>query len=103
MTPRIRRVHPAVSEDIVEALDYYEAQDPALREHFVDAYVKALTTIQERPFLGREYAPGFRRLIVRPFPYLLAHAAHDEGVFVAALLHARRDPVVNEGILRSRS
>ncbi|MFV0463013.1 MAG: type II toxin-antitoxin system RelE/ParE family toxin [Nostocoides sp.] len=104
MTSRSLRVHPEFLDDLRDAIDYYRSQDdPILPERFVDAYAEALTHVEEHPLTGREYLPGYRRVVAIPFPYLLAYAVDDESVYVAALLHANRNPETNARILRSRA
>ena len=103
MTSHSLRVHPDVLDDLREAITYYrDLDDPALPERFVNAYAEALNQIEAHPQAGREYLPGYRRVVALPFPYLLAYAVDEEVVHVAALLHAKRNPETNERILHSR-
>jgi hypothetical protein len=102
MSDRARRVHPNLVNDIAEAIAYYGAQDGELPGRFIEAYAASLRRIEEYPLMVREYLLGYRRVVVLPFPYLLAYAVDDDGIYIAALLHVRRDPATNETILRSR-
>lgn len=103
MSARSLRVHPALLDDLRDAVAYYGEQDPTLPKRFIEAYADALTYIEEHPFAGREYLGGYRRVVATPFPYLVAYVVTDDVVYVAAMLHTRRDPATNENILRSRS
>lgn len=103
MTERTFRVHPGVLEDLSDALDYYGEQHHTLPSRLVDAYVEALKRIEKYPLIGREYASGHRRVVVIPFPHLLAYVVDDDSILVAAMLHGSRDPVANLRRLQSRS
>ncbi|MDR3068737.1 MAG: type II toxin-antitoxin system RelE/ParE family toxin [Cellulomonas sp.] len=97
------RVHPDLLADVAEALDYYRQVDPALAARFFNSYTQGLRWIRGNPLAAREYVPGFRRVVLVPFPYLVAFAVDDEHVHVAALLHTRRDPQTNRTVLERRS
>lgn len=97
------RVHPGVlSVDLPEATAYYDEIDPDLGDRLSRLIVDALHQIEAHPLVFAEYVPGFRRVVLVPFPYLLAFAVHDDAVQIDALLHVKSDPTTNESLLRSR-
>ena len=97
------RVHPDVLiVDIPEATAYYDKIDPNLGDRLSQLIVDALHQIETHPLIFAEYVTGFRRVVLVPFPYLLAFAVHDDVVQIDALLHVKRDPATNESMLRSR-
>jgi len=102
MSREVLRVHPELINDLAEAVAYYGTQDVALPGRLIEAYVESLRRIAANPLIGREYLPGYRRVVALPFPYLLAYVVDDGGVYISALLHTRRDPTAIEAILRSR-
>lgn len=103
MTHRAVRVHPDVlSADVPEATAYYDEIDPKLADRLSQLIADALHQIEAHPLVFAEYIPGFRRVVLVPFPYLLAFAVHKDAIDVGALLHVQRDPATNENMLRSR-
>ena len=104
MSQRVLRVHPDVlNVDVPAAADYYDEIDLKLGDRLSQLIVDAINQIEAQPLLFAEYVPGFRRVVLVPFPYLLAFGVHDDAVNIDALLHVRRDPATNERILRSRT
>ena len=102
MTERVVRVHPGVRADLQEAVDYYREIDESLPARLIDSYVEALGLIKNHPLALAEYVPGYRRVVLRTFPYLLAFVIDDDGILVAALLHVRRDPETSRSTLAGR-
>jgi len=103
VSQRVLRVHPDVlSVDVPEATAYYDEIDPNLGDRLSQLIVDALHQIEAHPLVFAEYVTGFRRVVLVPFPYLLAFAVHDDAINIDALLHVKRDPATNESILRSR-
>lgn len=70
---------------------------------FTDAFVNTLRRVETHPLAAREYAAGYRRIVLVPFPYMLVFEVGPEDIYVAALLHSHRDPDVNETLVSSRS
>lgn len=53
----------------------------------------ALETLAEQPGIGaRTSDPRLRRLVLRPYPYLLFYEERETEVVVIGLRHAARDP-----------
>ncbi|MCA0323781.1 MAG: hypothetical protein LCH60_14695 [Actinobacteria bacterium] len=85
-----------------DATAYYDEIDPKLGDRLSELIVHAINQIEAHPLVFAEYVTGFRRVVLVPFPYLLAYAVHDDAINIDALLHVKRDPATNERILRSR-
>ena len=85
-----------------EATAYYDEIDPSLGDRLSQSIVDAFHQIEAHPLVFAEYVTGFRRVVLVPFPYLLAFAVHDDAIHIDALLHVKRDPSANESTLRSR-
>lgn len=104
MTQRKLRVHPdLMGSDVPEVTSYYDAISRALGDRITQAIADALERIESHPLAYREYLTGFRRIVLVPFPYLIAYAVDDDSVYAAALLHANRSLETNERILCSRA
>ncbi|MCL2850226.1 MAG: type II toxin-antitoxin system RelE/ParE family toxin [Micrococcales bacterium] len=97
------KVHPGVLADLADARNYYREIDPALAARFFLSYANSLQHIRKNPLVPREYVPGWRRVVLVPFPYVVAFSVDDKSIDVTALLHARRDPQSNRAVLEQRS
>ena len=85
--------------DIDEAFRWYEARRVGLGRELVDevdnAFARALAAPSSFPVAYR----GFRRVVLKRFPYLVYFREHEEAVQVFGVLHGRRA----RGQLRRRS
>ena len=80
--------------DIEAACRWYTIRgSPALAARFLAALDAALTRIEQFPELHPEVAPGIRRSLTAPFPYLLLYEIAEHEVVVHRCIHAHRDPV----------
>jgi len=61
-------------------------------ERFVQAVDVAIEQIRGDPERFREVEPGVRSCRVPKFPYSILYGRDDQGLFVLALKHDRRDP-----------
>ncbi|MFT4287106.1 type II toxin-antitoxin system RelE/ParE family toxin [Nocardioides sp.] len=81
-----------MSVDLTEAVDYYRSIDADLPMRFADSYAQAVQQVWAHPTAIAEYLPGWRRVLLRTFPYLLVYAVDDEQIHVVGLFHTRRNP-----------
>ncbi len=91
MTRRIL-FRPEAESELVQAVDWYEARSRGLGTDFLRAVDVALSSLQRRPLLHREIAPGVRRILLRRFPYSLIYRVRDNELLVIACFHGRCDP-----------
>lgn len=77
---------------MTDAALFYESAAPSLGHDFLDDLQHAIATVRERPELGASVAHGFRRILVRRFPYSLIYAVEAGHVVVVAVAHQRRRP-----------
>jgi len=97
------RVHPEVVEsDLADAVSYYRDIDEALPGRLVEEYEAGLRRIAAHPTLLAEYQPGWRRVLLARFPYLLAFVVSEETIHVVGLFHTRREPAMMAGAVRDR-
>lgn len=83
---------PEAFDDLRSARRWYEARREGLGAAFEQAVEAVLTRVQRTPDSGREVAPGFRRAIVRRFPYDLYYSFDERRVLVLLIFHTARDP-----------
>jgi plasmid stabilization system protein ParE len=86
-----RLLPPAEEEMIEAALNYEEAHD-RLGEAFLDDIQHAIDTVREHPKLGVEIGYGFRRALVRRFPFSVIYFIEGEEIVVIAVSHQSRSP-----------
>jgi len=77
---------------MTEAALFYEAAKSGLGDAFLDDVQHAIDTVREHPELGESVAYGFRRILVRRFPFTVIYAIEPETIAVAAVTHQRRSP-----------
>jgi plasmid stabilization system protein ParE len=79
-------------KDIAEAAEWYERQRPGLSLQFRAALDSTFAAIEQNPLLYAEVYRGFRRGLVRHFPYGVFYLTRAESVVVVAVFHCARDP-----------
>ncbi len=63
------RIHPDVlTVDLAAASAYYDSIDRRLGDRLSQVVVDAISQIEANPLLFSEYVPGFRRVVLVPFP-----------------------------------
>ncbi|MDR2373959.1 MAG: type II toxin-antitoxin system RelE/ParE family toxin [Bifidobacteriaceae bacterium] len=97
MTPSAWREHPAAREEYLEALVWYERQDPGLGERLAEDLDSGVDFIRKWPdaapiYRGRRRVPLIRRKGVEVFPYGIVYFVRDGEVIIIAYAHERRRP-----------
>ena len=85
-------LHRAAQDDLDDAYAWYERQDPALGEKFLDAVRKALTHIQQSPRTPARVYRDLRHVLTRRFPYGVHSRVESRRIVVVAVYHCSRDP-----------
>ena len=70
MTPRLS-FHPLAQREIADATAWYERRSPGLGRTFLGAIDDVLEVVVAFPLRFREVRPGYRRVLVRRFPYAI--------------------------------
>jgi plasmid stabilization system protein ParE len=86
------RFHAEARAEFDDAVRYYQAKSPEVRERFVAAVSEAISLVCEYPELGTPVESGLRRVIVRGFPYSVIYDLQDGTAFIQAVAHVRRRP-----------
>jgi toxin ParE1/3/4 len=96
----VRTSEPA-SEELINAVRWYEGQRPGLGGEFFDAVAEVLTVIERSPEIGSlsRHAPQTRRVLVPRFPYQVVYRLAGAEIVIVAIAHFKRRP----GYWRSRS
>lgn len=85
-------LHPEAVREFRNAAVFYDIQEPGLGVRFVDAIQSGFRQIQRGPSTWRSLRGNLRRFLVKTFPYGIVYAATDEGIFVVAIMHLKREP-----------
>ena len=84
-------IRPTAEADIEEARQWYEQQRPGLGNEFLDEISRAIRILEEQPERRPIYYLGFRRLLIRRFPYKVFYRVEGARVIVFRVMHAKRD------------
>ena len=88
---RLVSLRPRAEADLLEARVWYDEQRPGLGEEFVASVGEAIGSLEKEAERFPLYYRGFRRLLLRRFPYKLFYRIEGDRVIVFRVLHAKRD------------
>jgi plasmid stabilization system protein ParE len=93
VTRTLRTAEPATDE-LSEAVRWYEARRSSLGAEFFDAVVEPFQLITARPEIGpTASADGrTRRVLVRRFPYQVVYRLRPSEIVIVAVAHLKRRP-----------
>ncbi|RZN09395.1 type II toxin-antitoxin system RelE/ParE family toxin [Bradyrhizobium genosp. SA-3] len=84
----------AARADLADAVNWYDTHAPHVVPQFRDALRSALIRIAENP---KQFPPALkntRRALLRRFPYILVFREMHDAVYVVAVFHTSRDPLI---------
>ncbi|MBR0755805.1 type II toxin-antitoxin system RelE/ParE family toxin [Bradyrhizobium jicamae] len=84
----------AARADLAEAVRWYDAHAPHIVPQFRDALRAALTRIGDNP---KQFTPVYRetrRALLRRFPYVIVFRETRDAIYVVAVFHTSRDPLI---------
>jgi toxin ParE1/3/4 len=80
------------AEELDQVLSYIDERSPR-GAHQVRERIKTIVDLALHPHAGQlTDAPGLRRVIAHPYPYLIFYSATDNEVVVQGVRHAARSP-----------
>jgi len=82
----------AAADDVAEAYDWYEGEEPGLGERFLHAVGDAAGRAAAEPEFYPVVRGDVRRILVGSFPYGLFYRILRRRVVVVACYHLHRDP-----------
>lgn len=86
---------------MAEAANWYERHG-GLGERFESAFWSSVEQLEKTGEIHRIVYAGFRRILLRPFPYVLYYRFHGPVLVVALVIHGARDPEQVMEFLRRR-
>jgi len=87
----------AARADLVEAVHWYDTHAPQVVPQFRGALRTALSRIAENP---KQFPPSFkntRRALLRRFPYIIVFRETQDAIYVVAVFHTSRNPLIWQG------
>ena len=88
----IRTAQPA-SDELTEAVGWYERQRAGLGGEFFEAILEALDRISEAPEAGSPFGGiDARRVLVLGFPYQVVYRVGADEIRILAFAHLKRRP-----------
>jgi len=79
-------------EDVVVSYGWYESHEPGLGEEFLRCVEACVFTIQRHPDLYPVAVDGFRRALVRRFPYEIFYEQSVDSIIIYSVSHCSQDP-----------
>ncbi len=83
---------PTVLVEIREAAAYYESCRLDLGKAFLDAIEKDIQKLAANPLHYRKIGGSFRRCLVNRFPYGIIYCIEGDSIYIAAVMHLKREP-----------
>ena len=80
------------SDELAQAVHYYEEQRPGLGNELLFELDSTLTTMEAFPFAWPVIMNDVRRALLARFPYGVLYRADESEITVAAFMDLRRDP-----------
>jgi toxin ParE1/3/4 len=79
--------------DLENILEYIAAQSPSASRKVAERLRSLAELARQHPQIGRVTdEPGIRRIVARPYPYLVFYEATPDAIVVHAIRHAARNP-----------
>jgi plasmid stabilization system protein ParE len=93
VTRFVRFSEPA-SDELAEAVHWYETRRAGLGGDFFDAVVAAVTLIETSPEIGQTISTDgrTRRTLVARFPYHVVYRLRPTEIVIVAVAHLKRRP-----------
>ncbi|MBR1176701.1 type II toxin-antitoxin system RelE/ParE family toxin [Bradyrhizobium sp. KB893862 SZCCT0404] len=84
----------AARADLADAVRWYDTHAPHVVPQFRDALRAALNRVAENPKQFPPTSKNTRRALLRRFPYILVFRETQDAVYVVAVFHTSRDPLI---------
>ncbi len=91
-----------VEEDVIGGYEWYEAKSQGLGEDFLRMFWACVGEIPKNPLIFPKMYRGFRRRLLRRFPYAIYFMMEDDQIIVFGLFHCARNPRAIRMKLRDR-
>ena len=86
------RFLPEVEDDVIAGYSWYEEKAKGLGEEFIRVFYARAAEIPRHPLLYQVICNGFRRRLLKRFPYAIYFRIEGNEVIVFGIFHCARDP-----------
>lgn len=86
------KFHPKARAEFENSAFFYDGKFLGLGMEFAAEVQVAVAFAYSHPEAGAPVANGFRRVIVRRFPYSVVYRVQGEQLYIIAVAHQRRKP-----------
>jgi len=86
------RFHPDIYHEVKNAYDWYESKSEGLGEDFLRESETAYSLIQRLPDTWPVIKRGFRRYLLKRFPYGVIYKVREDCILIVAVMHLSRKP-----------
>jgi len=93
---------PEVEDDAISGYSRYETKSSGLGEEFLRMFYACAGDIPHNPLLYQKVHNGFRRCLLRRFPYAIYFIINNDQIIITGLFHCARDPRAVESKLLNR-
>lgn len=83
---------PPAEEEMIEASEFYEARSEGLGFEFLDDVQRVIDLVREHPKIGQSVGGGFRRAVLRRFPFSIIYSEERNEIVIIAVAHTKRRP-----------
>ncbi len=85
-------LRPEAEQDLSDAADWYETQQPGLGHAFLDEVLYMFSGIADAPHMYPSVHRNTRRALIHRFPFGIYYRVEETTIVVIAILHGSRDP-----------
>lgn len=85
-------IAPEAERDISEAYGWYEGRRAGLGEEFLGSLDACIETIRRQPGMYPLVYEGYRRALLRRFPYAVFYEHVATTIYIYSVFHTSRDP-----------
>ena len=86
------RFLPPARRELIDAVQYYNAQRVGLGVEFRDEAWETIRRINEFPFAWHPLGGSIRRCQMQRFPHGLIYEPSDDGIVIIAVAHLHQEP-----------
>ena len=84
--------HPEAGAEYTQAVEYYAGIRSDLGNRFYDEIERLVSEIGRHPDRFFRFSPPARRALSREFPNSVVYLEQSDGVWIVAVMHAKRRP-----------
>ncbi|MCK4843298.1 MAG: type II toxin-antitoxin system RelE/ParE family toxin [Methylococcales bacterium] len=84
--------HPDIAKEVKFSYNWYQNQAEGLGDDFLSELETAYQTIIQLPDTWPMFQKGFRRFLLRKFPFSIIYRLNGKTIFIVAIMHNSRKP-----------